>query len=197
MELPDGSILMHDGLPYDPVKAHEYYIKYRKLHPRAPATGKSTDGKDTKGKPSTFTVKTPDGKAVKLSAQQLEEQKVYAAARVAAVQKKMTALNDELKKRVAAAKVAADKADAAPTAADKAKAAAASKKFADSHKQELANKAKTAAAKAPASTHDAPAPKTIGNESFADLKSDITKTKASLTAAVAKQKELAGATKNG
>lgn len=31
MELPDGTILMHIQAPYDPVKAHEYYIRNRKL----------------------------------------------------------------------------------------------------------------------------------------------------------------------
>lgn len=31
MQLPDGSILMHAGLPYDPAKAHEYYLRVRKL----------------------------------------------------------------------------------------------------------------------------------------------------------------------
>ncbi len=31
MKLPDGTILMHEKAPYDPVKAHEYYMRTRKL----------------------------------------------------------------------------------------------------------------------------------------------------------------------
>jgi hypothetical protein len=35
MRLPDGSILMHDAVhAYDPIKAHEYYIRNRKLKGR-------------------------------------------------------------------------------------------------------------------------------------------------------------------
>ena len=34
MQLPNGSVLMHDRSPYDPKKAHEYYLRTRKLKGR-------------------------------------------------------------------------------------------------------------------------------------------------------------------
>lgn len=34
MRLPDGTMLMHGRTPYDPVKAHEYYLRTRELKGR-------------------------------------------------------------------------------------------------------------------------------------------------------------------
>lgn len=182
MRMPDGSTLMHDNAPYDPAKAHEYYLQYRQLHPRQAAAGLAGKGKRS----STFTVNEGHGKSARLTTQQLEEQQVYAAARVKNIRVKLALLNAQLKKKVAAA-AAANK---PMTAAQKTKAAQAAKQYAASHKQVLANKAKTAAAKPKASAK----PKT---DTIATLKTKITAAKASLTDAVAKQRELATAKKNG
>jgi chromosome segregation ATPase len=36
MQLPNGEVLMHASAPYDPKKAHEYYLRTRKLKGRKP-----------------------------------------------------------------------------------------------------------------------------------------------------------------
>jgi hypothetical protein len=171
MRLPDGTVLMHAGLPYDSAKAHAYYLNYRKLHPRQPGAAKTS---------VSYTVQTGKGSTVKVGSQQLAEQKVYADLRVSQIKTKLTTLTAELNKRL-------QKAKAGPTVADKSKAARDSKQYRDTHKQEIANKSKTAAAsKPPAKT-----------ETTASLKTHIVNVKADLKAAVAKQRELATAKKNG
>lgn len=178
MKLPDGSTLMHDGAPYDPAKAHEYYLRTRKLHPRTKG-GVTQPALRPAG---SFTVKSGN-KTVKLSAQSLQEQKTYAAFRVKIIQNRLKTLNVELQKRVAKAK-------AGPTAADKTKAAKESQAYRDKHKQELANKRKAAAAK------KAPVKKPT-TDTVATLRTRITHAKSDLQAAVAKQRELAAAKRNG
>ena len=41
MLLPDGTTLIHEGRPYDPVKAHEYYLRTRKLKGRKKGSAKT------------------------------------------------------------------------------------------------------------------------------------------------------------
>lgn len=177
MKLPDGSILMHADVPYDPAKAHAYYLKTRKLHPRQKGNVREGEIKPS-GK---FTI-VSGGKHVTLSAQALQEQKVYAAGRVTSITARLSKLNAELRKRVAKAK-------AGPTAAEKSKAAKAAKQYRDAHKQQLANKAKRAAAKAP--------PKKASTTTVASLRKQIDTAKSDLKTAVAKQRELAAAKKSG
>jgi hypothetical protein len=184
MQWPDGSpILMHSNAPYDPVKAHEYYEKHKKLHPRAPGQG-------------TFQVKSRTGHTYNVSAKQLAEQKVYAAHRVAQIKKNLSDLAVLLRDKMEKAKEAEKKAAKPPTLAEKAQAAREAKKYRDSHKQEISNKAKKADSKSSGGSSGSkkPGEKTDTVES---LKADITKTKASLKDAVAKQRELATAKKNG
>lgn len=177
MLLPDGTVLMHANLPYDPAKAHEYYLKTRKLHPRQKGNVVQPVIRPT----GSFVIKSGN-KNVKISAQALQEQKVYAAGRVTAITARLAKLNSELRKRVAKAK-------AGPTAADKSKAARAAKQYRDKHKQQLANKAKKAAAKAP--------PKKVSTTTVASLRKQIDTTKNDLKAAISKQRELAAAKKSG
>lgn len=176
MQLPDGSVLMHGGAPYDPAKAHEYYLKTRHLHPRKKGYG-------------TYTV-NEGGHAVKLSADQLAEEKAYAAHRVAQSKAKLAALNKVLKVRLDAA----HKKPAHPkplTAAEKAKAARDAKQYRAKHKQTLANKAKKSGG---AATKAATPKKHL---TTAALKKEIVVAKQSLKTAVAKQRELATAKLNG
>lgn len=181
MKLPDGTILMHDGLPYDPAKAHDYYEKHKKLKGRQPGKG-------------SFTIKdSKTGKTSKISAKQLEEQKIYAAARTTQIKKNLSDLGVLLKDKMEKAKEAAAKADKPPTLAEKAKAARDAEAYRKSHKQSIANKAKTAASSSSSSSSKSTAP----TDTVDSLKKEITTTKASLKAAVAKQRELATAKKNG
>jgi hypothetical protein len=167
---------MHSDVPYDPAKAHEYYLRTRHLK------GRHGGG--------SYTVKVGGNKTVRLSAQQLTEQKAYAAHRVGVLKKNLSDLNAILREKIHAAQAAAKP----PTLAEKAKAARAAEAYRKSHKQVIKNKAAKAASKAPAasaSTHK------TKQDTVASVKADIVKTKANLKAAVAKQRELATAKKNG
>jgi hypothetical protein len=84
MRLDDGTILMHGRAPYDPVKAHEYYIRTRQLKGRK------------KGSP-TYSVQKPSGKTVTLTARQLTEQRAYAAKRVNDIKLKLAELSSQLR----------------------------------------------------------------------------------------------------
>lgn len=179
---------MHGPQPYDPVKAHEYYVKNRQLKGRKTGSAKPA-GRTMMRIDDTFSVEVGTGKKIKLNSKQLAEQKAYAAHRVAQIQKKLTQLNIELKKRMAVARQSEAKSKRGPTAAEKSKAARDSKQFRDKHKSELKNKAK-AANKEKSTTK----PKT---DSVEGLKKTIQKVQKSLDAAVQRQRALTAATKNG
>lgn len=174
MKEAEEFVLKHAWAPYDPVKAHEYYMKNRKLHPRV--------------KSARYEVKRSDGKTVTLSAKQLAEQKAYAEHRVSAIHDRLATLKKELVKKIDVTK----KSKAKPTAADKSKAARESRKYRDAHKQELKTKEKQAAAtsggskSSSSSTTSKKSPETVDS-----LSTKIVSTKASLKAAVEKQRELA------
>lgn len=197
MKLHDGTTLMHKGLPYDPVKAHEYYIRTRKLKGRHKGhTAPNPPPKDSLSvkRSPTFTVKVgKKGKSVRLTAQQLEEQKLYAAKRVSDIKKRLTELVTKLKEMKTEAELKklglSKHVKKAPTAADKSKAARKSKQFRQSHKQSLATKAKT--------KHKKIVSKSKKSDPVSELESIITEVKGRLMAEVAKQRELFAATKNG
>jgi hypothetical protein len=186
-------ILLHDGTQYDPRKAHEYYLRTRKLHPRQKGSAPLPLAKVARRGGPTFTVKTASGKTVKLNAKQLAKQKAYAAHRVTQIKKKLSTLSKELHQRMAEAKKREADAKKPPTAAEKAKAARDAKAYRDKHKQKIATAAKKAASGAgsssTASKHK--------NETVASLKAEIATTKTRLKAAVATQRQLNAATKNG
>lgn len=188
MRLPDGSVLMHGDAPYDPAKAHLYYEQHKHLHPRAKGSG-------------TYTVNRGGGKKVTLTGKQLTEEKAYAGHRVSAIKDRLKNLTEELHKKMA-------EAHKKPTAADKHAQAKASKKYADKHKQQIANKAKaeaskhktvggTPAKKSASSGSSSSSSKTHKSTTVEGLKKEIVTTKANLKAAVAKQRQLASATRNG
>lgn len=176
MRLPDGTILMHGRMPYDPVKAHEYYMRTRQLKGRK------------KGSP-TFLVNKPSGKTVTLTSQQLTEQRAYAAKRVNDIKLKLAELTSKLHiaLREARDKKAKSKREAKkpPTVAEKAKARRESKKYQAKNRQKLANKRKSAAR----------TEKSKETDPVKDLQNRIGDIKKRLSAAVAIQRALTGATR--
>jgi hypothetical protein len=177
MRLSNGTTLMHGPRPYDPVKAHEYYMRTRKLKGR------------TRGAP-TFTVKTRTGNTVVLSARELAEQKQYAAERISNIKEKLNELNAKLRvamREAQAEKAASEREAAKPkTAAEKAADARDAEKYRDKHKGEIASKRRAKAAKTKAAPKDP----------VAALETKIDGIKKKLKAAVAIQRALAGATRN-
>lgn len=180
MRLPDGTILMHVQQPYDPVKAHEYYMRTRKLKGRKKGT--------------TYAVKLSSGKTVMLSAQQLAEQQAYVAKRIIEIKKrlaeltaKLTEMKSKAKKEAAASKREANK---KPTAAEKTKAAKESKEYRKEHKTELAIKSRQASKK------EGSKKKSASKDPVAELGNKIAQIKGRLAAAVAQQRALTTASKN-
>ena len=186
MRLSDGTILMHDRAPYDPVKAHEYYIRTRHLKgrrkgrqlPSAPSRGDS--------KNSTYTVRLRNGKTVVLTHQQLVEQQAYAAKRVGEIKARLNELGAKLRKMIADAKARESKHKKPPTAADKRKAAQEAKQYRRKHRQKLSDKAKADRKKKPATHHD----------TVSELEHKIKQVKGRLQAAVAIQRALFTAKEN-
>lgn len=173
--------------PYDPVKAHQYYLRTRQLKGRR------------KGSP-TYTVRS-GGHQVRLTGQQLTEQRAYAAKRVSDIKNRLGELKATFNKLLAEAhkKEAKSKreeakskreAKKAPTAAEKSKAARESKKYEKKHKTELATKRKTASKKEPTKSK-------AERDPVAVVGRKINQAEDRLRAAVAKQRALAAATRNG
>lgn len=177
MRLPNGTILMHGRAPYDPVKAHEYYIRTRHLKGRK------------QGAP-TFKVSKPSGKTVILTSRELTEQRVYAAKRINNIKLKLAELNSKLRValREARDKKAKSEREAKkpPTAAEKAESRRESKKYRAKNRQQLANKRKSAARTEKSKEAD---PVEL-------LQKRVGEIKKRLSAAVAIQRALTGATRN-
>lgn len=194
MRMPDGTVLMHEHAPYDPVKAHEYYMRTRKLHPRQ----KHVQPQVRKGRQphaTTYSVPSESGGYVKLSAKEYAKQSAYAHHRVVRIQARLAKLKAELHQKIAEAKVSERKANQPKTAAEKAKAARDAKKYRQSHKQSLANKAKDNANNGGGSSKSSGS--TQKSDTIASLKADIIVAKDNLKAAITRQRDLAAAKKNG
>lgn len=174
MELPDGTVLMHAGRPYDAQKAHAYYLRTRQLKGRQRGAGVV----DSPPPPVKGTTVKP-----KVDPKKLAEQKAAIAKRVTEIRGKLAELERRLKEAMADAREAETKAKRGPTAADKAESARDSKKYRDSHKQELKSKEKKAADTKPAS--DKPKADTVES-----LQKTISEVKGRLAAAVDKQRKL-------
>lgn len=168
---------LHHKVLYDPAKAHEYYLRTRQLKGRRKGS-------------SNYTVNLGGGKKVQLTAQQLTEQRAYATKRISEIKTRLDELKNELRKMMGEAKKkdaqAKRKAGKPQTAAEKAKAAKESKQFRQKHHQKLATQKKTAAKKQPAKKH---------KTAVAELEHKINEVKGRLTAAVARQRALASATR--
>lgn len=176
MKLPDGTTLMHFEVPYDPVKAREYYLRTRKLKGRkagkmdVPSSSKS--GKE-------FVKNNPN----------LKKQKVNSAERVAVLTKKLSQLKALLKKQMAEAKEAEKEAKKPDTTAEQNKKSRENEKYRDKNKQKIKNKAKQAAAKKPDSK-TSETKKAGGEKSVKELKQTIERVEKNLSAAIAKQRAL-------
>lgn len=194
MKLPDGTVLMHGKAPYDPVKAHEYYIRTRELKGRKkanvllPVTVPTT----TKKKSSSYTVNL-GGKSVKLSEKELAEQKASVERRITEIKKNLAKLGDKLKEAMTEAKAKKAKsrrnANKKPTAAEKSEAARESKKYRKEHQQEIKSKSRSRGKKESSSSSSSE------TDPVAELEDKITEVKDRLTAAVARAKALASATR--
>lgn len=160
--LPDNTI-MHIRMDYDPQKAHDYYVRTRELHPRTKGQVKPSTGRRT-------TVKTNSSGS--------SEQRAYAAKRISELQSRLSELTTELHSRLEAARKR-EASSKTPTAADKSKAASDSKKYRDTHKQQIANQRKAAAAKTGG----------LSSKSTDEIKKEIVNIKNTLKAAVAAQRQ--------
>ena len=168
---------------YDPVKAHEYYLRNRKLHPRK-------KGEQSEGFARANARRHESAKA---------KQKRELAARITNLEKKLRELEKliqtkeaTLRRDQASAKSTAKKERSAKeknkpkSAADKAKAARENKKYRDKHKQEIKNKAKQASNKSGGGSHQKKASSDPSKKPISELKTLATKVRGQI--AVAKQK---------
>src|SRR4051812_6460516 len=101
MSLKEVMVLLHGDTPYDPVKAHEYYIRTRKLKGHRP--GRATPVRAHVRKSPTYTVSTKN-KQFKLTEKQLVEQRVYAAKRVSDIKNRLQDLSTKLHQLIEEAK---------------------------------------------------------------------------------------------
>lgn len=165
MRLPDGTILMHGRAPYDPVKAHEYYMRTRKLKGRRKGAVQLPPAIGIRGKGLNLNWDQSPVKKdkIKVSPKKSPEQR-YAEKRVNDIKKSVAKLGSELKRVIAEAK------------AQQIRLKAGSKKQAPKGKVEEVS-----------ATQDP----------VAELEAKISEIKGALQAAVAKQRELMAATKNG
>lgn len=177
MRLPDGTTLMHGRAPYDPVKAHEYYIRTRQLKGRK------------KGAP-TFRVSKPGGKTVVLTSRELAEQRAYAVKRINDIKLKLAELTSKLNVALREARDKKDKSEREakkpPTAAEKAESRREAKKYRSKNRQQLANKRKAAARTA----------KSKETDPVEALQKKVGEIKKRLSTAVAIQRALTGAIRN-
>ena len=179
MKLRDGSILIHGTAPYDPVKAHAYYIRTRHLK-----------GRHKNGTRSIYTV-TTNGRTHVLTQQQLIEEQVYAEHRINVIKEKLSELSSKLSKLLSEAKSKETTASAKPTQAEKAKATRQALLYSRAHKTQIAQKAKIRRQTQPKQSAATP------KDPVAELENKINEVKNRLQAAVATQRALLSATKNG
>jgi len=172
---------MHDA-PYDPQKAHEYYMRIRKLKGRQKGAQQPPPAQ-------------PQGRRPKGVLSPREKQKVELKQNIQTLGLKLHNLEQLIQKKEAILKQ--DQAQAKSKAnknskakgdkpVDKAKARSDAKKYRQSHKQSLKNKAKQSRSKGGGQSHKDHKPKPDSKKSIADLKALATKVKGQL--AIAKQK---------
>jgi hypothetical protein len=209
--LPDGKVLMHGTAPYDPKKAHAYYLRVRQLKGRKKGHGvdpktadlaKRLSGKtDDQIRAEAAKSRDPAEKQLintmlanrqkihgkdgpkKVDPKVLAEQKKHAAARVASLRSELADLNQKLKDAVAKERKSKAKAKRGPTAAEKSKNARESKKYKDKHKQELSNKSRASSSKKHSSARSRAS-------SVDSLKRRVTETQGKLHAAIQREKSL-------
>jgi len=164
---------------YDPVKAHEYYVRTRKLkgrqrgHSDDPRTGKTreqihNDARAKQRQELTQQIANLEAKLVKLEAKIREKEHAEAS---------------ENRKSKAKKERARKEADKPKTAAEKAEAARENKKYRERHKQQLKSDRKKSGTSSGGSSHK----KSSGSKhSVSDLKALAIKVRGQI--AIAKQK---------
>jgi hypothetical protein len=192
--------LFHAAIGYDPVKAHEYYLRTRKLKGRQRAAPKITED-DPRWNPKTMgnrrgslqdprTGKTREQIAKDARTRQRKElsDRIDALSDrlnklEALIKKRETEEKSENRKSKAKKERAAKEKDKPKTAAEKAEAARESEKYRDKHKQELKNKSGD---KKSGGSSSGSKQKAGGKHSVSELRSLATKVRGQI--AVAKQK---------
>lgn len=175
--------LLHAAIGYDPAKAHEYYLRTRKLKGRRTGAGEQPAGF------AKANAKRHDSAKAK--------QKQELAARIQSLSKKLSQLEAKIRemehkaasedrKGKAKKERAAKEKDKPKTVAEKRKAARESAKFRDKHKQQLKTKAKEASSKAGGGGSSGKKKAGSKKHSLSDLKALATKVRGQI--AVAKQK---------
>lgn len=202
---------MHATLPYDPKKAHEYYLRTRKLKGRKsgqvdPKTadlakrlsgktddqirGEAAKSKDPAEKKLINTmlknrqqIRSAAGSKPKKDPKILAQQRQHAAARVASLRSELADLNKKLKDALSKKRQSTAKEKRGPTAAEKSKSARESKKYQAKNKQTLANKRQASSSKKSTSARSRAS-------SVESLSRRVTETKGKLDAAIKRQKSL-------
>jgi hypothetical protein len=186
VRLPNGEVLMHANAPYDPKKAHEYYLRTRKLKGRKPGSAQPPKLVPAGGRKIPKAPPKKHTQISDLSPQQKREMAVVARARVQKAQQKLNELNKKLKDKLAEAKKAERDAKKPKTAAEKSKDAREAKKYRQSHKTEISTKSKAKRGADKAAGKD-----TSSSNSVEGLKKQIASAEKELATAKAKQKALA------
>jgi ABC-type multidrug transport system ATPase subunit len=171
---------------YDPAKAHQYYLANRQLKGRRKGT--SNYNAHLKRSPK-FTVTLDGGRQVKLTSQQLAEERAYVAKRVGTIKDNLAKLSTKLNQLLQAARAKKAQTNKGPTAATKSQAARQSKKYRQQHQQQLATKRKTTSKKTQTQS-------TSSVDPVKELEHKIAGVKNHLHEVVARQRALASATKN-
>jgi hypothetical protein len=177
VQLPQDKPSLEHLAPYDPAKAHAYYLRTRKLHPRQGGAGQPIGGRTGPTKPKGVIPAAP--------AAQLARQRAQAAAAVTTLTNKLSELKTVLARKKAA--LNRDKKSQKPTAADKSKAARESKQYRQKHKQELKTKRDQQSGSGGGSKSVIANPK---SGSIKQVEAAIHTVQAALTAAKARQRAL-------
>lgn len=185
MQFPETKPLLHI---YDPVQAHQYYERTKKLKGRKKGKGDAA-AKSVLSKVGSVPANRNKQREIAAKKQRLDGQ-------ISTLRDRLSKLNAELKKRMAAAKkgeakarTAAKEAAKPDTAAEKREAAEKSKDWRAKNQQAVKNQNAQRSAKAKASSGDSKT-KAGGSDSVEDLKTTIGKVRDQLTAAVARRRAL-------
>jgi len=173
--------LLHVALGYDPVKAHEYYLRTRKLKGRQPGSGKQPEGfaKANANRHDSAKAKQKKELAARIQSLSAKLSKLEALIR----KREHEAASEDRKGKAKKERAAKEK-DKPKSAADKAKAARENEKYRKKHHQQLKTKAKQASNKSGGGSSSKDKKST--KHSVSELKALATKVRGQI--AVAKQK---------
>ena len=169
---------------YDPVKAHQYYLRTRKLKGRKKGRAEPSGA----GRVVKTALASPAGKKPVSNNPQLQRQRQQAAARVSTLRQKLSELNTRLKEKMAESREAEAKEKKGPSSSEKREAAERSKDWRAKNQQKVKQQEKQRAAK----EKNQPETKKSGGgeDSIEGIRTAITKVKAALDKAVARQRAL-------